>query len=60
MPLSEVLGGRLRNSLPVLWTLASGDTEKDIAEARKMIELKRHNTFKLKIGARPYSKMLTM
>ncbi|MFV5233061.1 muconate/chloromuconate family cycloisomerase [Acinetobacter baumannii] len=53
VPLSEVLGGRLRNSLPVLWTLASGDTEKDIAEARKMIELKRHNTFKLKIGARP-------
>ncbi|MGE8550102.1 MAG: muconate/chloromuconate family cycloisomerase, partial [Acinetobacter calcoaceticus] len=52
VPLSEVLGGRLRNSLPVLWTLASGDTEKDIAEARKMIELKRHNTFKLKIGAR--------
>ncbi|AQV16713.1 muconate cycloisomerase [Acinetobacter pittii] len=53
VPLSEVLGGRLRNSLPVLWTLASGDTEKDIAEARKMIELKRHNTFKLKIGSRP-------
>ncbi len=26
---------------------------KDIAEAKKMIELKRHNTFKLKIGARP-------
>ena len=39
--------------MPVLWVLASGDTEKDIAEAKKMIELKRHNVFKLKIGSRP-------
>ncbi|MCH4246884.1 MAG: muconate/chloromuconate family cycloisomerase [Acinetobacter populi] len=53
LPISEVLGGRLRDRLPVLWTLASGDTEKDIAEAKKMIELKRHNTFKLKIGSNP-------
>lgn len=53
LPLSEVLGGRLRDRLPVLWTLASGDTEKDIAEAKKMIELKRHNIFKLKIGSNP-------
>lgn len=52
LPLSEVLGGRLRDSLPVLWVLASGDTEKDIAEGRKMIEAKRHNIFKLKIGSR--------
>lgn len=53
LPLSELLGGRLRDRLPVLWTLASGDTEKDIAEAQKMIALKRHNAFKLKIGANP-------
>lgn len=52
LPLSEVLGGRLRDSIPVLWVLASGDTEKDIAEARQMIEAKRHNIFKLKIGSR--------
>ncbi len=52
-PLSEVLGGRLRDSVPVLWVLASGDTEKDIAEAQKMIAAKRHNIFKLKIGSRP-------
>jgi muconate cycloisomerase len=52
LPLSEVLGGRLRDSLSVLWVLASGDTEKDIAEAQKMIEAKRHNIFKLKIGSR--------
>ncbi|WP_111884681.1 muconate/chloromuconate family cycloisomerase [Acinetobacter sp. CFCC 11171] len=53
LPLSEVLGGRLRDSLPVLWVLASGNTEKDIAEAKKMIATKRHNIFKLKIGSRP-------
>lgn len=52
LPLSELLGGRLRDSVPVLWVLASGDTEKDIAEAQKMFEAKRHNFFKLKIGSR--------
>lgn len=52
LPLSEVLGGRLRNSVPVLWVLASGDTEKDIAEAQQMLKAKRHNIFKLKIGSR--------
>lgn len=30
LPLSELLGGRLRDSVPVLWVLASGNTEKDI------------------------------
>lgn len=53
LPLSELLGGRLHESLPVLWVLASGDTAKDIAEAEKMIEARRHNIFKLKIGLRP-------
>lgn len=53
LPVSELLGGRVRDSLPVLWVLASGDTDKDIAEARQMIEQKRHNAFKLKIGSRP-------
>lgn len=52
LPLSEIIGGRLRNSVPVLWVLASGDTAKDITEAKKMIEAKRHNFFKLKIGSR--------
>ena len=51
LPVSELLGGRVRNSLPVAWTLASGDTGKDIAEAEKMLDLRRHRIFKLKIGA---------
>lgn len=53
IPLSELLGGRLRDALPVAWTLASGDTLKDIAEAEKMLALRRHRIFKLKIGLRP-------
>jgi muconate cycloisomerase len=53
LPISELLGGRIRDRLPVLWTLASGDTVCDIAEAKDMLERRRHNAFKLKIGKRP-------
>ncbi|OMQ42784.1 muconate/chloromuconate family cycloisomerase [Ensifer sp. 1H6] len=53
LPVSELLGGRRRDHLPVAWTLASGDTAKDIAEAEQMLSIRRHNIFKLKIGARP-------
>lgn len=52
LPVSELLGGRLRDSLPVAWTLASGDTAKDIAEAEAMLAQRRHRIFKLKIGKR--------
>jgi muconate cycloisomerase len=52
VPVSELLGGRLRESVAVAWTLASGDTAKDIAEAEQMLGLRRHNIFKLKIGKR--------
>jgi muconate cycloisomerase len=53
LPVSELLGGRRRDRLPVAWTLASGDTALDIAEAEAMLAMRRHNIFKLKIGARP-------
>lgn len=49
---SELLGGRRRETLPVAWTLASGDTAQDIAEAEHMLDIRRHNIFKLKIGKR--------
>ena len=52
LPLSTLLGGARHSSLPVLWTLASGDTARDIAEAEDMIAQRRHNIFKLKIGKR--------
>lgn len=51
-PLSILLGGQIRPRLPVLWTLASGDTGRDIEEARELIGNRRHNIFKLKIGKR--------
>ena len=52
-PVSDLLGGALHQHVPVLWTLASGDTRKDIEEALGLIETRRHCDFKLKIGARP-------
>ena len=52
LPLAELLGGRLRDTLPVAWTLASGDTAIDIAEAEQMLDRRRHRVFKLKIGVR--------
>jgi len=52
LPVSELLGGRQHETLPVAWTLASGDTTRDIAEAEQMLDARRHNIFKLKIGLR--------
>ena len=51
-PLSALLGGAVHSHIPVLWTLASGDTARDIDEALGLIEARRHCDFKLKIGAR--------
>lgn len=52
VPISELLGGRVRDAVPVAWTLASGDTGADIDEAEVMLARRRHNAFKLKIGKR--------
>ena len=52
VPVSTLLGGAVRKTLPVLWTLASGDTQRDIEEAEMLLSERRHNTFKLKIGRR--------
>lgn len=53
LSVSDLLGGRRRDRLPVAWALASGDTARDIAEAERMLDQRRHRVFKLKIGARP-------
>jgi muconate cycloisomerase len=50
VPVSELLGGAISETLPVLWTLASGDTAKDIEEAKNYISQKKYKVFKLKIG----------
>ncbi|AZG07065.1 muconate cycloisomerase [Pigmentiphaga sp. H8] len=52
VPVSTLLGGAVRDTVPVLWTLASGDTRRDIEEAESLLAARRHDTFKLKIGRR--------
>jgi len=52
VPVATLLGGAVRSRLPVLWTLASGDTARDIDEAEALLQSRRHNAFKLKIGRR--------
>lgn len=52
LPVHALLGGAVRDALPVLWTLASGDAMRDVDEAHGLIEARRHNVFKLKIGSR--------
>jgi muconate cycloisomerase len=49
---AQLFGGAVHARLPVAWTLASGNSETDIAEAQQVIETRRHNIFKLKIGKR--------
>ncbi|TFH85789.1 muconate cycloisomerase [Billgrantia azerbaijanica] len=53
LSVAELLGGARHDHLPVLWTLASGDTAKDIDEAFQRLDEGRHRDFKLKIGANP-------
>jgi muconate cycloisomerase len=55
LPVHALLGGAMRDALPVLWTLASGDATRDVDEALALIEARRHKVFKLKIGSHPLS-----
>ena len=48
---ATLLGGALRQTIPVLWTLASGDPGQEIEEAEKKLAARLHDTFKIKIGA---------
>ncbi len=52
VPLHHLFGGAIHDEISVAWTLASGDTQKDIAEAQQMLESRRHCIFKLKVGMR--------
>ena len=55
---AHLFGGAVRRTMPVAWTLASGRSDTDIAEAEEMIAKRRHNIFKLKIGKRPVAEDL--
>src|SRR6218665_3131514 len=52
LPAWQLLGGKRHVSLPLAWTLASGDVARDLEEAQLRLEQKRHRIFKMKIGAR--------
>ncbi|MCK8786286.1 muconate/chloromuconate family cycloisomerase [Roseomonas sp. NAR14] len=49
--LVELLGGAVVDSIPLAWTLASGDTDRDIEEGERALAERRHRHFKIKIGA---------
>ena len=51
IPAVQLLGGAVRESMPVLWTLASGDPAQEIEEAEQKLAARLHDTFKVKIGA---------
>ena len=51
VPAVQLLGGVVRESIPVLWTLASGDPVQEIEEAERKIAVRLHKVFKVKIGA---------
>jgi muconate cycloisomerase len=51
LPASALLGGAVRDRIPVLWTLASGDPVQEVEEAERKLEARLHRTFKVKIGA---------
>src|SRR3546814_14133504 len=36
--------------MPVLWALVSGNADTDAEEAARMLEARRHKTFKIKMG----------
>ena len=52
LPAWQLLGGKRYQSLPLAWTLASGDVARDLEEAQLRLQEKRHRIFKMKIGAR--------
>jgi muconate cycloisomerase len=52
VPAVQLLGGVVRDSVPVLWTLASGDPVQEIEEAERKLAARLHNIFKVKIGAK--------
>src|SRR4051812_15315174 len=49
VPAHQLLGGLVRDSVPVLWTLASGDPAQEIEEAEAKLAARLHDTFKVKI-----------
>jgi muconate cycloisomerase len=52
VPVHQLLGGKQANAMECIWGLASGDTEKDIEEAERVLAQKLHRGFKIKVGGK--------
>lgn len=50
VPAVQLMGGQVHDSIPLAWTLASGDTDRDIEEGEEKLAQRKHEIFKLKIG----------
>jgi muconate cycloisomerase len=53
VPAVQLLGGTVREAMPVYWTLASGDPAQEIEEAEGKLARRLHDRFKIKVGAQP-------
>jgi muconate cycloisomerase len=49
-PASTLFGGAVRDRLPVLLVLGAGEAEKDIAQAKEMLDRRLHDRFLVKLG----------
>jgi len=56
-PISSILGGAYRDSIPLSWTIANNDPELDAKEAAKMVS-KGWRILKIKVGSLPLKKDL--
>ncbi len=52
VPVHQLLGGKQIDAMECIWGLASGDTDKDIEEAERVLSQKLHRGFKIKVGGR--------
>jgi muconate cycloisomerase len=52
VPVHRLLGGRVRDRVPLSWSLAVGDADAELAEARDLVE-RGHRIFKIKTAALP-------
>jgi muconate cycloisomerase len=50
LPANALLGGEVRDRIPVLWSLASGDAAQEVEEAQAKLAARLHRAFKVKIG----------
>lgn len=50
VPVHRLLGGRVRDRVPLSWSLAVEDPEAELAEARALVA-RGHRIFKIKVGA---------